>query len=878
MSSERNTRSIALPVRLMIGTVWALVATAASADEPQTAPRFERDVVPILKAYCWKCHGGEARVADLDARALPLLLRGGKSGPAVQRGASQTSLLYQKLAAQEMPPKGELQPTDEHRELLRRWLDAGAQADYDTNPSDAEHVDVPSTESMWAFRPPVRPAVPEVKNAARARTAIDPFLLSKLEAAGLDFAPPADRRVLIRRLSFDVLGLPPDPAELEAFLNSSEADGPATAALIERLLASPQYGERWGRHWLDAAGYVDTIGSDNDASIIEPREGIWRYRDWVVRALNADMAYDQFLLEQIAGDELVDWRNAAHFTPELQDRLIATGFLRQAADTTYAPELNTADIRHQVLYDTLQILGTNVLGLTLHCCQCHDHKFDPLLQSDYFRIAAVFSPAYDVQNWKHSKDRFLPDVSAAEKQAIDDHNASTERRLGEHWQQIQQIRQPFRDRLIDTKLSTLPEAIRADVRTAVGTPAEKRTEVQKYLADKLGSTIAVTDAEIDAARDEPAKRTETELRRQMNELVRGKRSYGKIQALWDSGPPPPSYLYRRGDYTTPGETVRPGVIAALNPPSQFREFVTPAKENVTSGYRTALARWLIQPDHPLTARVMVNRVWQHYFGRGIVATTENFGPSGSPPTHPELLDHLATEFVAHGWSLKWLHRQILNSAAYQQSLQVNDDARQIDPDNALLGRMPVKRLESESVRDAMLAVSGVLDPLPGGPPVPLKPNADGSVEIDVAKCTTPTAPFRRSLYVFCRRNYQLSELSVFDQPAIAHNCTARPSSAVVLQSLSMLNGRFAFEMAERLAERIRHSAGNGTSERIDAAFRYALSRSPFPEEIALCTQHLQTQTERYQSQKSLAMDAAADAALIDLCQMLLNTNEFLYVE
>ncbi len=878
MSRDQSDRKRVQTFRFALCAWLASGAFATGADEAPDVPRFERDVVPILKAYCWKCHGGEARVAELDARTLPLLLRGGKNGAAVQRGSSKDSLLFQKLEARQMPPAGELQPTDEHRKLLQRWLDAGASADYDAPvPQDSDSTTAPA-KSMWAFQPPTRPAAPNLKNVAPAQTPLDTFLLEKLEAAGLGFAPTADRRVLLRRMAFDVTGLPPDPSELDAFLNDPAPDGPATAAMIERLLASPHYGERWGRHWLDAAGYVDTIGTDNDASIIEPREGIWRYRDWVVRSLNADLPYDQFLLEQIAGDELIDWRNAAHFTPEIQDRLIATGFLRQAADTTYAPELNTADIRHQVLYDTVQILSTNVLGLTLHCCQCHDHKFDPLPQHDYFRMAAVLAPAYDVQNWKHSKDRFLHDVSAADKQAIDDHNARIDRQVAELGQQLQQTRQPFLDRLTTAKFATIPEVLRADLRTAVDTPADKRNDVQKYLADKLGPIIALSTAEVDASLDDAAKVTVTSLRQRINSLPQEKKSHGKIQALWEAGPPPPSYVYRRGDYTTPGEAVRPGVIAALASEQPLMEFAPPSQSEVTSGYRTQFAKWLIRPSHPLTARVIVNRAWQQYFGRGIVATPDNFGPSGSPPTHPELLDDLAMEFVAHGWSLKWLHRQILNSAAYQQSSQTSDDARRIDPENMLLSRMPVKRLESESVRDAMLAVSGVLDVLPGGPPVPLKPNNDGSVEIDVAKCPTPTARFRRSLYVFCRRNYQLSELSVFDQPAIAHNCTARPSSAVVLQSLSMLNGAFAFEIAERLAERVRHHAGPEALQRIDTAFQLTLSRGPSAEETALCVSHLQQQGERYRMQRQLTAEAATDAALIDLCQMLLNTNEFLYVE
>jgi hypothetical protein len=802
---------------VMAGGLLGMAHSSARTEEKSApgaaAPRlhFEADVVPILRAYCWKCHGGEGRAAGLDMRSLPLLLAGGKSGPALQRGSADKSLLYQKLTSGQMPPGNALKPTKAHLATLRNWLNTGAAAKYEGGPLTRREAPPlkPKDRAWWAFRKPARPAVPSVRAQDRVRTPIDAFLLQRLEENGLSFSPDADRILLVRRVYQDLIGLPPSPQEVDAFLNDSSPD--AYEKLVEQLLASPHYGERWGRHWLDAAGYVDTIATDNDAAIITEREGVWKYRDYVIRSYNQDKPFDRFLLEQLAGDELIDWRNAATFTPEIKELLIATGFLRQASDVTYAAELNTSDIRHQVLFDTVQIVASNVLGLTVHCAQCHSHKFDPISQADYYRLAAFFAPAYDPQNWKHSNERFLAAIPPRDREAIDAHNAEVDRKVA---------------------------------------------ELKKQLA---------------------APGLSASLNQQITALTASKRSYGKIQALWDLGPPPRTFLYRRGDYQMPGAEVRPTVPAVLDDPAQPFVLPVPPRGSPTNGYRTALARWLTRPEHPLTARVYVNRVWQHYFGQGIVATPDNFGASGARPSHPELLDWLAIEFAAKGWRIKHLHRLIVSSTAYRQSSVASSLALSVDPENRLLGRMPLRRLESEIVRDRILAVSGALDPTPGGPPVPLKPNPDGSVEIDVAKLATATSQFRRSLYLFNRRNYQLTELGVFDQPIVAHNCTRRTSTAVVLQSLTMLNSPFVFSQAERLAERVKQSAGSDAERRIETAFRLCLCRWPDREERSASRELLRRQALRYQQQRKAMPGPAADAALVNLCQMLLNTNEFLYV-
>jgi len=897
-----------------------LPSTLTAGDKKTAALNFETHVAPILKTYCWSCHGAGGRVGGLDMRNLPLLLEGGKSGPAIVPGKAAESLLYQKLVAGEMPPKKPLQPnvvyspvppTPEQRETIRAWIDAGAPARYQDRPLN-QSESPPLTEkdrSWWAFRKPTRPEVPRVENADRVRTPIDAFLLRKLEKKGLGFAPEADPVTLVRRVHLDVIGLPPDPQEVDRFL--ADPSPAAYEDLVDELLESPHYGERWGRHWLDAVGYVDTMGQDNDPGPI-PHEGIWRYRDYVIDAINEDIPYDRFLLEQLAGDETVDWRGAEEFTPEIQRRLIATGFLRQAIDNTHSKEQNDGKTRMQVLNDTVQIVATNLLGLTLHCAQCHTHKFDPIPQADYYRFAALFQSAYDPQNWKQGKDRFLADLPPRERKVIDDQNAKLEAEIELKRGKIATLRAPFEKKLFDKKLATLPEAIREDTRKAVSITDGKLSPIEKYLVKKFGPFLKIKPKEFDELCDEATKKELVVLAQRVDKLKGEKVSYGKIRALWDIGEPM-TYLFRRGSFETPGPRIEPGVLSVLDDPEN--PFVIPeVKEGSPStGRRSALARWLARPEHPLTARVFVNRVWQQYFGRGLVETPDNFGTSGLPPTHPELLDWLALEFAEDGWSLKRLHKLILLSSAYRQASRVSGagsafasgaargsinpeqidpesiDPDRVDPDNLLLWRMPLRRLESEIIRDSVLTVSGTLCRKRGGKPVPVEPKPDGSVVIRSDVLSSPEA-FRRSVYIFARRNYHLTELNVFDQPVIAHNCTRRVASPVVLQSLSMLNGKFILEQAEHFASRVKKLAGDDEKRRIETAFRLALAREPTPEEVLLSRDLLEKQITGFEAEKAphdpTATEAekkptestASDRALVDLCQMLFNTNEFLYVQ
>ena len=739
----------------------------------------------------------------------------------------------------------------------------------------------------WAFRRLIRPAVPRNQHADRARTPVDTFLLAKLAEKGLRFSPDADRATLLRRAFLDLTGLPPTPHETDAFLADTRPD--AYERLLDRLLASPRFGERWGRHWLDVVGYADTVGFDIDATLIIQAEGKWKYRDYVIAAFNQDKPYDRFVTEQLAGDELVDWRKAAKFTPEIREQLIATGFLRTARDESHEPESNIPLIYYGVLQNTVEIVGNSLLGLTMNCCRCHNHKFDPIPQKDYYQLMALFTPAYNPKNWKpvfpwkpEIKDRGLPDVSPAEVMEIDRHNAEVDRQIEALKKQQAELRRPYESRLFEVKLKSVPEPIRADTKAAVETPAAKRNEVQKYLAGKFEATLKVKPEEVEKVLSAADREKLASLSREMAELDAGRRKYGKIQALYEVGPPPSTHVLKRGEYDRLGPPVQPGVVSVLcesNETAAIRE----AARHGSSGRRTAFAQWLTAPNSrasALLARVMVNRIWQHLFGQGIVATPENFGVTGEPPTHPELLEWLSSEFIRNGWRVKPLIKLMMMSTAYRQSSRQPDAparAEKVDPSNQFLSRMRLRRLEAEVIRDSILSISGKLNPEMGGPPVLLRSEPDGMVVVDDKKLLNPEEKFKRSVYLLSRRAYNHSLLAVFDQPLVALNCPARDASAVPLQSLTMLNDAFVAEQAAEVAGRIARMAGASGEQPIQAAFRLALARLPTPAEIRVASDLLDRQAAIYRAAK-LSSQEAERKALVQLCHTLLNTSEFLYAE
>ncbi len=885
-------------------SVFLLVSIllASIGSQAQSIPRFESEVVPILSKYCTHCHGSLEPMGGLDLTNPLLIEKGGTSGAGLVKHSPEASLIYQRLVEGSMPPAGQKKPTDEEIEVIRQWIGAGAptvkfyQAE-DRAASRRRMVDIQAPplskadREFWAFRELAVSEPPPVRQKERVRTPVDAFVLKKLEEKGIGFSPDAHRLSLMRRLYLDLIGLPPAPREIDVFL--ADRSPGAYERLVDRLLSSPHFGERWGRHWLDEAGYTDTLGGDTDfVAGKQPlgAPGKWKYRDYVIRSVNEDKSYDRFLLEQLAGDELVDWRAAQEFSPGIRRLLQATGFLRVAADDTNQDVLNTPDIRYGVLQRTVQTFASNVLGLTIGCAQCHDHKYDPISQLDYYRLTAVFTPAYNPQQWLQPADRSLPDASPAEKESIDRANRRLDLQIKPFRRKLNALYHPYRQRLMGEKLAQVPEVIREDLRVALKSFENELRPAQRYLKEKFEPVVMPGEQEIQALLDSEQLERASRLKKKIAGLEKHRRTYGMLQSVVDSGPAPPTYFLVRGNYLTPGPEVQPGMPAVLSDPGRNPLLEGNGTAGRSSGRRLALARRLTDLDSPafnLVARVRVNRIWQRLFGEGIVATSDNFGRNGARPTHPELLDWLAGRFVTNGWQVKPLVRLLVTSTVYRQvsglpGPEASPRSRHhfriamgVDPGNGLLWRMRLRRLESEIIRDSIMAVSGKLVRTMGGPAIRLDGRRDGMVTVSEQDLAHRGDQWRRSLYLVGRRNYNLTMLSVFDQPKMSMNCTRRHTSAAVLQTLAMLNDEFVLEQARSFAGRVAALARD-RGKRIELAFRLALARKPSMEEVSWSQQLLEREVGRHLATGSSA-EAANLKALASLCQMILNSNEFLHV-
>jgi len=864
--------------------VWLAVMSCASSspdDAGKETPKvtFEDHVLPILKTRCLKCHAGAEPAGELLLTTRREILRGGKSGPAIRVAAAESSLFWEKLTSNEMP-KGGPALSAEEKGVIRTWINEGAasttESDDDANELNPE--DGQQSSEHWAFRPPVRAAVPEVQHPDRVRNPIDAFVVATLEANSLSLSPDAGREVLLRRASFDLIGLPPTPTEVREFRAAQDELG--YERMIDRLLASPHYGERWARHWLDLAGYADSAGVLSED---RPLPTAFRYRDYVIRAFNNDKPYDRFLQEQLAGDELTDYWTAYETLDRLPEDVVeavtATGYLRCAPDSS-RPDFSTiknADSQYfyPTINDTLQIVASSTMGLTLQCARCHSHKFDPIPQVEYYRMQSIFMTAYRPKQWIPQMERMVLVATAAQKKAADEQNGKVDTELARLKKELSDLRIQAKQRLLDERLAAVPETIRGDVQQALNKPADQRSEVEKYLAEKFLAVLQPDDKTLDTLLPETFAdyRTAVDERNKAITAQEQQRiSFDELRALYDLPGPVVVPLLRRGDALTPGPPVDPGVVSALAAPTAF-EWTQPAAAAKTSGRRLAFARWLTQPDHPLTARVMVNRIWLHHFGEGLVSTPEDFGTLGSAPSHPQLLDWLAREFVESGWSVKHIHRMIMTSTTYRQRSTAEETqltrAREVDPDNRLLWRQRLRRIDAEPLRDAMLSVSGLLDPSMYGNSIPVARRPDGDVTIADGQNDR-----RRSIYVQILRGNPLTMLHAYDQPVMETNCTRRNRSTVSTQALTLLNSDAAIQYAAALADRALREAPESPSE---FAFLAALSREPNAAELSEVHDFIITQQARYFSGGD--PDASArHKALADLCQMLMVSNEFVYVD
>jgi hypothetical protein len=818
---------------LGLGLAW--VGSGAQGQEPPASRPpvdFYSQIQPLLFIHCVGCHGPEKEKSSFRVDRPERLKMGGDSGEAaVVPGSPEQSALLRRLLSKDpdekMPPEGPRVPA-EKIDLLRRWIAEGARW--------------PERDEYWAFQPPRPVPVPAVRNGAAVRNEIDAFLLRALEERGLGFSSPAGKGELLRRVYADLVGMPPTPAEAEAFLTDPGPD--AYERLVDRLLADPRYGERWARHWLDLVRYAESNGFEND--FIRPHA--WRYRDYVIHSLNGDKPFDRFIREQLAGDELY---------PEDSEAISATGFARLGSWDDLCK--NEKQRWQEYLNDATDTTGSVFLGLTLGCARCHDHKYDRVTMVDYYSMQSFFAAAQRL-------DLELPRPSG-DSDAVRARAEEARQALGPLRARKRALLEQFQARLAALKAGVLepeehPSASLAELKKAIDL-------VRPGAREKLEREISTWEEVWNLYR--PA-----------------------AEAIAETGSPvPPVHVLRRGSLGSPGPEVKPAFIAALRGERSAEPSASPARGGKSTGRRSALAQWIASDRNPLTARVAANRIWQHHFGVGIVPTPSDFGRNGQPPSHPLLLDYLAGELVRHGWRLKPLHRRILLSAAYRQSSGPNSLAQTVDPENRLLWRMRRQRLEGEAIRDSILWVSGRLSLSAGGPGVYAKISKE--VLIDIPNndkipswgASTEEEGHRRTIYITQRRALMLPLVEAFDGADMNHTCPRRSVTTVAPQALALFNGEFTREEARHFADRVIREAGEDPERQVEGAFRRALVRPPTAEEKRASLAFLREQAG-LRTLARAGSGAGADpespgsearrAALQDFCHVLLNTNEFLYVD
>ena len=845
---------------------------------------FERDVRPIVKAHCTHCHGEEEKPeGGVDLRLRRFMDHDTDSGPMLVPGHPEKSGLVQIIKSGEMPKKGKPMPEVELA-VIEKWIAQGAKT---AKPEPLTLAPGPmisdEDREFWAFQPVKRAPVPMVKNASRVRTPVDAFLLAKMQPAGLDFAPEADRRTLIRRVSLNLTGLLPKPEEVEAFV--ADPSPLAYENLVERLLASKNYGERWARHWLDVAGYADSNGY-TEADTERPHA--WRFRDYVIRSLNEDKPWDEFIQEQLAGDELAgathgDYQQAV-LDPKRTQQLIATAFLRMAPDGTGETTDDPKLAKNQVIAEQIKITTSSLLGVTVACAQCHDHRYDPITQADYYRLRAVFDPGYHWEAWRSPAQRLYSLYTPAERAKA----AEIETQAKAIEAEAREMGKKFLDEIFEVEIKKLPEAEREPYRLARATPKEKQTEAQKTLIKKYPSALALYSLNLYDQKKQDivdAKMAEAKKLRETKPVE------GFVMALTEvKGAVPVSKLFNRGDHDQPKQAVNAGELSILAQP-EIEPFKPAATAMGSSGRRLAYAKWLTSGKHPLVSRVLVNRFWLHHMGRGIVNTPGDFGFQGERPTHPELLDWLADEFVKSGWKLKSLHRLILLSSAYRQSSH-SQASLSTDPENKFYARFKLRRLDAESLRDSMLAATGALVNASYGPPSGIGRDPQGRVVVGIDKGTITTHKvesagaddYRRSIYVQVRRTKPVTVLDTFDAPTMVPNCEMRAQTTVAPQSLLLMNDTFILENARRLADYLQSKYPNDRRQQLAEAWLILYARTISEADLTRSLGYLEAQTQaltKYhhdiQHPKGVVPNPPQEA-MASLCQILCSANRFLYVE
>lgn len=857
----------------MTAMVICLCPAARSADELT----YEKDIRPIFRAHCFDCHGATEDIeGGLDLRLVRFMAQGGDSGAAIVPGKPQQSFLVERVRSGDMPP-GESKVPGNEIETIERWIAEGAKTARAEPASIGPGLGItPEERQYWAFQPIRRPRVEPLDASVGVRSPIDALVLQNMQEAERGIEPSADRRTLVIRAYFALVGLPPSSDEVSRWQRDRRDDW--YDRLINELLDSPHYGERWARHWLDIAGYADSEGyTVSDAE----RPWAYKYRDWVIRALNDDKPFDQFVTEQLAGDEIAGPR-VGDLTDDQVDLLTATGFLRMAADGT-GSGANNDESRNQVMTDTLKIVGTSLLGISVHCAQCHDHRYDPIPQSDYYALRAVFEPALDWKSWKTPSARLISLYTAADHRQA----AEIEVEAKKIEAQRNERQAAYMKQAIDKELLKYEEPLRTELRDAYQTAPDKRTDDQQKLLSENPS-VNITPGNLYQYIPESRPKL-AEIGKQIEAIRAKKPVHAYLRALVEpANSVPDTVLFHRGDYRQPKQTILPASLSVTAPRGQQVRFPVDDTALPTTGRRLAFARWLTDDEHPLFARVIVNRVWMHHFGKGLVPTPAEFGKLGARPTDPELLDWLADEFIANGFSLKHLHRLILSSSVWRQ---------QVVPQSTNRYARSLRRLEAETIRDRMLAATGSLDSQLYGEPLKIKVDDTGQVVVDGQQS-------RRSIYIQARRSRPVALMQTFDAPVMETNCENRVNSTVATQSLMLLNGQFILDQSAKLADRAAREATALSSDQVAAlpalpspkqgdrqtvdliggqvvrAWELAYCRKPTSQELVLATRFIAGQIEIMNASPSAIAHGRTPLrqAMTNLCQSLLSSNEFLYVE
>lgn len=799
---------------LMLEPLQSFAADASNKTDAEAVRFFESRIRPLLAENCFSCHGAKEQKSSLRLDSADGVKRGGKSGqPVLTPGDPDKSPLIRRVRHTDlertMPPGKQLK--DREIADLITWIKAGA-----IYPEHREVASNGSAPTHWAFQKVTNPMPPAVNNKNWVKTPIDSFILASLEAKQLKPATPADKGVLIRRATFDLIGLPPTPEEIEAFVSDSSAN--AFGKVVDRLLATPQYGERWGRHWLDVARYADSNGLDENVA----HGNAWRYRDYVVRALNADKPYDQFLLEQMAGDLLTTDDPALRV-----ERLIATGFLALGPKVLAEPDEKKMEM--DIVDEQIDTMGRAFLGLTLGCARCHDHKFDPLSTEDYYGLAGIFTSTRTMENFKK--------VARWHENPLLDPNQIAQKASA------------------DKKIPKLKEEIKA--LTAKETERIKSAQKpgEKPPANLVPMFSETAKAELKKLRDELAQ-----LEKLLADLPT---AMGVDEATTGDVP-----VMLRGNHLNLGKVIPrhfPVVLAGT------QQAPLPSKQ---SG-RLELARWMASKDNPLTARVMVNRIWRWHFGQGLVRSVDNFGRLGERPSHPQLLDWLASRFMESGWSIKTVHREIMLSATYQMNSALDANALQADPDNRLLWRMNLRRLEAEEIRDALLAVSSTLDKTVGGPALKDVKNRDYLFD-HTSKDKTTYDTKRRSIYLPVIRNNLFDVFQLFDATDASVSNGDRATTTVATQALFSLNSQQMAESAEKLAASVLKRNDLDDAGKIRRAYALAYGRPATARELERFRTGVADFDNDLRAKETDDAKRRARAWSL-MCQVLLAANEFIYV-